>query len=109
MFCFSPRRFNSISEMIADTNEEANKHGLQLHPDKTKILHNGKGQRRVPPRAITEDMHIEVLAATGSTKYLGRKLTFSNLTSTEIDNRISAGWRKFHSLNAVLSPQSYVE
>ena len=103
---FAPS-FHSISEMIADMNEEANKHGLQLHPDKTKILHNGKGQRRVPPRAIIEDMQIEVLAPTGSTKYLGRNLTFSNPTSTEIDNRISVGWRKFRSLKSVLSSRSF--
>eukprot|EP00973_Karenia_brevis_P024189 3339610-Karenia_brevis.AAC.1 len=42
-------------------------------------------------------MQIEVLPRQASTKYLGKMLSFHNPQQVELDNRISAAWRKFGS------------
>ena len=54
------------------------------------------------------DAHmVEVLPYSGSTKYLGRKLNFDTYHKTEIDNRITAGWRKFNLLRHELTSKTY--
>ena len=40
-------------------------------------------------------------------KYLGRKLTFDNYHKTELNNRIAAGWGKFHLLRHELTSKHY--
>ena len=68
----------SIKNMIEDLSNEARKLGLELHPDKTKILHNSHDPRRRTPASINiGQMTIEILPVNGHTKYLGRKLTFT--------------------------------
>jgi hypothetical protein len=52
-------------------------------------------------------MKIEVLPPYRSTKYLGRKLQFSEYHKTEVENRISGAWRKFHLLKQELTGRSY--
>ena len=88
----------SMAEMIADLSSEAKNIGLQLHPDKTKILHNTWAKRkrqRIPTRVNAGGMQIEVLATEESTKYLGRQLSFSEPHQTEIENRIALAWKNF--------------
>ena len=72
-----------ITAMIGDLSAEASKVGLQLHPDKTQILHNNhhtttRQHRRPPDKVKIHDMTINILPTTGATKYLGRKLNFSD-------------------------------
>lgn len=84
--------------------------GLELHPDKTKILHNQQQQRRPrqqPEHVKINDMKAEVLPHTSSQKYLGRRFSFHNSTQTEVENRIAAGWRKFFLLKRELTTKSY--
>ena len=48
------------------------------------------------PRHIDIDgEQYEVLAADGSTKYLGRKVSIVDSHATEFDNRIAAVWGAF--------------
>ena len=50
---------------------------------------------------------VEVLPFNGNTKYLGRKLTCDDYHKTELNNRISAGWRKFNLLRHELTSTTY--
>ena len=86
---------------------EGIKHGLHLHPDKTKILQNGHNRRRPPAKVTINGMNIDILRTTDSTKYLGRKLTFANPHQVEIESRIAAGWRKFYALKQELTSSCY--
>ena len=98
----------SLTNMIADLNDEASKIGLQLHPDKTKILHNHHNQpRRIPTRGVANGLTIQILSVQEHTKYLGRKLSFSDPHRTEVENRISFAWKKFFSLKQELTGYKY--
>ena len=98
-----------ISKMLGEVQQEARKTGLELHPDKTKILHNQRHRRihQNPETVRINDSLIEVLPPKGSQKYLGRKLTFEQPHHTEIDSRIAAAWRKFHSLKSELTTRDH--
>ena len=52
-------------------------------------------------------MSIKILPSCGATKYLGRKLTFNDPHRTELENRISTAWRRFHMLKQELTGHRY--
>ena len=52
-------------------------------------------------------LEIEVLPLSGSVKYLGKKLTFEDPGGAELDNRISAGWKKFMIYKDELTKKEY--
>ena len=106
------RSLPQIARMLNDLSAEAHKVGLQLHPDKTKILHNGyqphnKRRQRTPNNIHINDMTIDILPTTDSTKYLGRQFTFSDPHRTELENRISRAWRTFYRLKHELTGHRY--
>ena len=82
---------------------------MELHPDKTKILHNQRQRRtrHTPDVAHVNDLRIEILPFTASQKYLGRKFTFDSPHDAEVDSRIAAGWRKFHAWKQKLTTRQY--
>ena len=98
-----------LTHMITDLREEALQHGLQLHPDKTKIMSNTTKPRgrEANTHIDIQDMHIEILKLSDSTKYLGRKVTFEDVHTTELDSRIAAAWRKFNILRQELTSKFY--
>jgi len=101
-----------LTHMIGDLSTEAGKVGLQLHPDKTKILHNGhnttsRARRRPPNNARIHNMTIDILPTTDATKYLGRKLSFHDPHRVEIESRISFAWKKFYTLKQELAGSRY--
>ena len=89
------RTLPQIKQMISDVAIECGKVGLQLHPEKTKILHNGKGYGSKVKNAKINDMSIEVLEVEGSTMYLGRSLSLCDPHETELNQRIKKAWAKF--------------
>ena len=99
----------ALTKMLGDVQQAALETGLELHPDKTKILHNIHNRRpRQQPECIkVHDMSIEVLPHTATQKYLGRKITFHQSAQTEVENRIASGWRKFFLLKRELTTRSY--
>ena len=98
----------SITKMIAHLSMEAKKSGLTLHPDKTKILHNCWGKtRNIPAYANANGMQIEVLKTDDTTKYLGRKLSFSDPHRIELESRSSCAWKKFYALKHELTGKHY--
>ena len=98
----------SITKMITHLSMESKKSGLALHPDKTKILHNSWTQmKNIPSHVNANGMQIEVLKVDESTKYLGRKLCFSDPHRVELENRITNAWKKFHALKEELTGKHY--
>jgi hypothetical protein len=98
-----------LQSMLSDIAAAAKSRGLELHPDKTKII-SSLSQRR--GRAKTShvqvlDMQIEILPYSSSVKYLGRKITFDKCHAAEVDHRIACAWRKFMSLKEELTGKQY--
>ena len=72
--------------------KEARKRGLELHPDKTKIMSDttkksGRGKEH-PARA--GEVHIEILPYEANLKYLGPQISFNKPQEVEIKNRVQA-------------------
>ena len=79
--------------MLEDLASESAKHGLHLHPDKSKVLTNSS--RATSETLKVLHMQIAVLDPRASLKYLGRKLCMVGLHDEELNNRISAAWATF--------------
>ena len=56
---------------------------------------------------FADGMQIEVLKVGEATKYLGRKLCFSDPHRTEMESRISCAWQKFYTLKQELTGKHY--
>ena len=90
------RSLRQLSDMLLVLKTETSAAGLQLHPEKTKIISSTKREHRPRHKSVqVGDMKIEVLARNEKIKYLGRNITFENATVVELSNRIKAGWAKF--------------
>ena len=89
------RSLPQIKRMIADVAAEGAKVGLQLHPDKTKILHNNIGYGSSAVQANIDGMKIEVLQTGKSAMYLGRALCLTDCHQVEVEHRIKKAWAKF--------------
>ena len=98
-----------LKEMLTDVSEAVRDCGLTLHSGKTKILCNlrwRRGEHRQEQVTVGK-MKIDLLTRDAGTKYLGRKICFSNPHGSELDSRIAIGWRKFFALKQELTSKSY--
>ena len=88
--CFTNLRFaddvllfatskEQLQKMMFDFKESTEKVGLRIHPGKTKVLSN---------QSSIADVKFEILTRSESVRYLGQLITFQNLETTEIKNRI---------------------
>ena len=82
------RTLPQIRRMIADVAEEGARVGLQLHAEKTKILHNNIGYGSRVRDASVNGMSIEVLEPAASAMYLGRALSLTETHDVELTHRI---------------------
>ena len=82
-----------VCKMITDLAREAAKYGLKLHMGKTKALTNVMLRR--PSYITCCEQQIQVLDASQSERYLGRKLSTDEYHDTELSNRIACGWACF--------------
>ena len=100
-----PRLTTMLKEMVT----AAQTHGLQIHPDKTKILSTlSERTGRARQRKVTIDgLDIEILPYIGSVKYLGQRISFDDAVSTEVKNRLKAGWATFTSHRQELTGKHY--
>jgi hypothetical protein len=97
------RTLPQIKTMLADVAVECRTYGLELHPTKTKIQHNGIGYGSCVRSAVVNGMLIEVLDVSASTLYLGRALSLVDPHCTELGHRISKAWAKFGVFRAELT------
>ena len=81
--------------MLADLDVEAEQIGLKLHPDETKIQHNGIGYGVGVNTAKCGRITVEVLPNGEQTSYLGRVINLRDLHDSELHNRIAKAWAKF--------------
>jgi hypothetical protein len=98
-----------VTAMLEDISSAACSRGLELHPDKTKILSNQsvRGGRTTEQNVHINGMSIEILPYSSGTKYLGRLINFADFTQTELDNRISQAWKKFMVFKQELTNKQY--
>ena len=98
-----------LTRMLHELSTAALAVGLELHPDKTKILHNHQQRkpRQQPEYAKVGALSVEVLPYTGKQKYLGTQLTFHCPNATEVESRISAAWKRFHAMKGELTNRKY--
>ena len=100
---------SELKSMIADLSLEAHQYGLQLHPDKTKILSNEKRRQGAETHQHTNILQhsIQIMPFEGATKYLGRMFSFHQSQAKDIDNRGKAVWNKFHANKHILCNNAY--
>ena len=89
------RSLPQIKQMIADVSAECEKAGLELHPDKTQIQHNGIGYGSRVKTATVGSMVIEFLDPMTSNMYLGKALCLRNVHDAELEHRQKKAWAKF--------------
>ena len=82
------RSLKQVTEMLTLLKAETGKCGLELHPEKTKILSSTNRQNR-PRNKFTYagDMRIEILPRACEIKYLGRQITFGDTQAAELKNQ----------------------
>ena len=89
------RSLHQIKQMLVDLRLEGAKVGLELHPGKTKIQHNGIGYGTGVRSSRIGDMDIEVLEPAATTVYLGRELSLTDTHDIELRHRLAKAWAKF--------------
>ena len=103
------RSLPQVTHMLEEVYREAQACGLQLHPEKTKIITStGRTEGRPRNRHINiGGLKIEVLTRETSIKYLGRKISFGEYHEDELASRIRAGWAKFSQHKQELTSKHY--
>ena len=97
-----------VTDMLALLKAETGKCGLELHPEKTKIISSTNRQNRPRNKYIrVEDMRIEILPRTSEIKYLGRQITFEGAQRAELKNRVRGAWAKFMEHKDELTRKKY--
>eukprot|EP00959_Pyramimonas_sp_CCMP1952_P372913 7809197-Pyramimonas_sp.AAC.1 len=83
--------------MLADIRTAAGKRGLGLHPGKAKSLPSTTRETGCPRKQSIHigDMRIDVVPQDCHVKYSGQKGSSDCPRKTELDNRISAAWKRF--------------
>ena len=94
-----------LQQMLSDISIAAKSRGLELHPDKTKIISSltRRSGRNRASHVQVNGMNIEFLPYSSSVKYLGRKISFDTCHTTEVDHRIACAWRRFMTLHEELT------
>ena len=103
------RTLPRLQQILHDIIAAAKSRGLELHPDKTKII-SSVSQRRGrgnASHAQVMDMRIEILYYSSSAKYLERKISFDACHAAEIENRIACAWKRFMTLRDELTSKRY--
>ena len=96
------RTLPQLKSMLQDVADAASEVGLELHPDKTNILHNGIGYGVGATTAKLRNMKIEILDHRKSATYLGRTLKPTDMQEEELKNRLSRAWAKFNNHKEIL-------
>ena len=101
------RSLFQVREMLEDLIRGAKEVGLEIYPEKTMVLNNGKGQCQAARSINAAGGTVKVLARDESTKYLGRLLNLCEPNDVEIDFRIKRAWAKFAVYREELTDKHY--
>ena len=82
------KSLNQLTEMIRCLKDEAGKCGLELHPDKTKIISSTNRNGRPAARhAKVGDLKIEILQMSASLKYVGCQISLEKCRAKFIKHK----------------------
>ena len=95
----------SLQIMITGLQVATGAAGLQLHPEKTKVITNG--QHATQSYVTIPDGKIEILSPETAVKYLGKQLAMENMHETDFNHRISAAWACFGRHRTELTNKAY--
>ena len=95
-----------LHKMMCDFKRSTEKVGLKIHPGKTKILSIQSSSTR--KEMEIDNIKVEILTREESTKYLGHMVKKQQQETTEIKNRIRAGWATFYKYKQELTSNSYL-
>ena len=102
------RSLNQLCDMLRVIQIETQECGLELHPDKTKIISSTNRENRPRCKFVkVGDMKIEVLGRSVAVKYLGRQITFEEPHTKELNNRVKCAWAKFMEHKEELTKKQY--
>ena len=106
------RSLPQVKQMLADLCLAAQKVGLKLHPEKTKIQHNNIGYGSSATRAVCGNITVDILTRSDFTMYLGRAINLTDMDDEELKHRVAKAWSKFGAsgvnLPTAVSPSTYV-
>ena len=90
------KSLEDLMQMLTLLREELLRVGLEMHPDKSKIMTNE--MMNTYKLIDIGDMFIEVLDADKQHKYLGRMISLhaEKRTKSELHHRLQVSWMKFH-------------
>ena len=98
---------HQVRRMLSDLMAAAKKVGLEVHPEKTKIINNGIGQGQRIQHTEVDGLQVEVLRREAGTMYLGRLLSSWDAHDTEINHRMRRAWAKFGAFKKELTDKGY--
>lgn len=92
-----------------NTAKNAAQVGLELHPQKTKILTNDTKSKNIPHNRQIHigNISVGILPHEKTIKYLRHMVSFDATHPTEVQNRTNLAWKKFHSNNSELCCREY--
>ena len=93
--------------MLKDLIDAARQFGLEVHPEKTKIMRNGYGKSFTHNSVDIDGRAFEVLPKDGASMYLGRLLTLSKTHDVELKHRLKKAWAKFAVFRNELTNKAY--
>ena len=90
--------------MMTDFNRSTEAQGLEIHPDRAKILSNQKSNRL--KEIEIDGTHVEQLPPKGRVKYLGQMIGFMGQETAQVQHRIRCAWPAFARHRQELTPKS---
>lgn len=91
-----------LARMLNDLNTEGKRDGMKINKKKTKVMCNEVARRKKRNAVFVDGEQLEEVE---EYKYLGRLLTPGNEMASEIDDRITAGWKRFGQYSTFLKDQ----
>ena len=91
-------------EKNAVVNSFIESHRLELHREKSKVVHIGRKCRTQCPKL---KVHDEIMQEAHSVKYLGNVLTNKGIAKATIEDRRAKGWGKVSAIKAILSQVTF--
>ena len=95
--------------MSADVVDAAKSAGLQVHPDKSKIVTNAwvTTRQKILEHLRAASHKFEISEHTDSVKYLGRQVSMHDPNKTEFANRTAKAWACFSKRKDALTDWRY--
>ena len=96
-----------LISMLTDFKAAALKCGLELHPDKTKIMTTATKNAGRNRYADVSGMQVEIVPRAQPVKYLGAHISCESRQELELKHRIRAAWAKFAAQKQELTNKHY--